>query len=113
MSFPSLEETVEATYSHHGVSCEESQQMYGNPWFHFTCQQTMPCAQEFDTSCSLIGSGEVDYFDPESFVRNFLELSDESNPLPALVSKETSKRKSITLVLDLDGRYTSIFWIYR
>lgn len=105
MSFPSLEGTVEETVSHHGGSCEEFQQVSDHSWFHHMCHQTKPFTQELDVCHSPFDSDEAVFYDPESFIRNFPELSDESSSLPALVSKETSKRKHVTLVLDLDGNF--------
>ncbi|XP_028802602.1 CTD small phosphatase-like protein 2 [Neltuma alba] len=108
MLFPSFEKTMEATDSQYGASCEESQQMSDNAWFQHMCLQTKS-AQDFEVSHCPIDSNEVDYSDPESFIKTFFDLSDESNSLPALVSKETSKKKH-TLVLDLDETLVHSTW---
>ncbi|XP_054792413.1 uncharacterized protein LOC129298049 [Prosopis cineraria] len=108
MLFPSLEKTMEATDSHYGASCEETQQMSDNTWFHYMCHQTKS-NEEFEASRCQIDSNEVDYSDPESFIKSFFDLSDESYSLPALVSKETSKKKH-TLVLDLDETLVHSTW---
>ncbi|KAI4332858.1 hypothetical protein L6164_017735 [Bauhinia variegata] len=102
MMFPFPEETVESTDSHYEGSSEEFQQISDYSWFHHMCQQSKPFSQELEVKPCQFDSDEVNYSDPESFIRNFAELSDEYDSLPALVSKETSKRKRITLVLDLD-----------
>ncbi|KDO53789.1 hypothetical protein CISIN_1g011867mg [Citrus sinensis] len=57
--------------------------------------------QEVDVNSGNVDLDEVD-FDPQLFIRNFLDLSDmDPDLLPALVPKET-ERKRVTLVLDLD-----------
>lgn len=113
--FPPLENTIElADYHYGGFSeensyggfgeenyCgglgEENQQMSDSLRFHLMTQaQAMPFMEELDVHSRQFDS---EYIDPEIFVRTLL---DESNSLPALVSEETSKRKHITLVLDLD-----------
>ncbi|KAF7824811.1 CTD small phosphatase-like protein 2 [Senna tora] len=99
--FHSLEETVDATDSPNGGSCEGPQKISDNSWFHFMCHQTKPF-QELDIDRIQFGYNDLDFLDPDSFMRNLAKVSDESEWLPALVSKETSKRKRITLVLDLD-----------
>ncbi|KAK7322495.1 hypothetical protein VNO77_25876 [Canavalia gladiata] len=100
--FPTMEDTVEAANYNYVGSCEEFLQLPDSSWFHLMCHQANPFTKELDVNFSQFDSNRVDYFDPETFVKGFLDLSDESNSLPALVSKETSQRKHVTLVLDLD-----------
>ncbi|XP_027342351.1 uncharacterized protein LOC113855085 [Abrus precatorius] len=102
LSFPSVEETIQSADYRYVGSSEECLQMSDSSWFHLMCHQAKPFTNELDVNTSQFDSDRVDYFDPETFVKSFLELSDESNSLPALVSKETSKQKRVTLVLDLD-----------
>lgn len=64
--------------------------------------QTKSCNQ------ALIDSDEPESFDPQTFIRNFLDLSNmETNLLPALLP-ETNKPNRVTLVLDLDGKTSVI-----
>lgn len=100
---PTLDDTIAAEEYHYEGSCEEFLQMPDPSWFHSMCHQAKPFSEEPD----IFDSERSDYSDPETFIKNFLAISDESNSLPALVSKETSKRKPITLVLDLDGNFLS------
>ncbi|KAI9115298.1 hypothetical protein K1719_013617 [Acacia pycnantha] len=107
--FPSAEKsTMDTTDSHYEASCEEFEHMLDNTWFPYMCHQTKS-SQEYEVSHCQIDSNEVDYSDPESFIKAFLDLSDESNSLPALVSKETSKKKH-TLALDLDETLVHSSW---
>ncbi|KAK7271554.1 hypothetical protein RJT34_27542 [Clitoria ternatea] len=101
MIFPPVQETVEVVNFNYGGSCEEFQET-PDSWFHMVCHQANPFTEENVFNSCQFDSDRVDYFDPDTFVQNFLEFSDESNTLPALVSKEASKRKNVTLVLDLD-----------
>ncbi|KAJ0101519.1 hypothetical protein Patl1_05772 [Pistacia atlantica] len=65
-------------------------------------QQIRPNDHELDVNSNSVDLNEAD-FDPQLFIRNFLDFSDmEADLLPVLVPKETSKRKHVTLVLDLD-----------
>lgn len=102
MVLPAFEETIGATNLHHGGPNEEFQQMLGSPIF-ITSHQASPFTEELHVNYSQLGSDRVDNLDQETFVKNFLESSDEANnSLPALISQETSKKKKVTLVLDLD-----------
>ncbi|TKY49813.1 CTD small phosphatase protein 2 [Spatholobus suberectus] len=102
MLFPSVAETIGAADYHYGGSYEGFQHMSDSSWFNLMCHQANLFTEELHVNSSQLGSDRVDYFDQETFVKNFLELSDEANSLPALVSQETSKKKNVTLVLDLD-----------
>ena len=100
---PTLANTVDAASYQYAGSCEVFQEPVPDPsWFNFICHQAKPLIEVSDARSCQLDSERVDYTDPETFIKNFLEVSEESNLLPALVSKETSKRKHVTLVLDLD-----------
>ncbi|KAL5733771.1 hypothetical protein ACOSQ2_033463 [Xanthoceras sorbifolium] len=102
MELPALEETVEAVNTHFGRSCEELVKNSSCSWFNLVNHQIKPYDEELDVDSSRVEPDEAD-FDPQMFIRNFLNLSDlGSDLLPALIPNETSKRKRITLVLDLD-----------
>ncbi|KAK9265806.1 hypothetical protein L1049_003412 [Liquidambar formosana] len=103
MMLPSLEETVETINTRYAGSCEEVLMNSDDSWFHLVTHQIKPGNQELDVNPTHLDSDEADSFDPHLFIRNFPDLSDVGpNLLPALFPKETSKRKGITLVLDLD-----------
>lgn len=99
---PALENTIEPANFHYVESSEEFQPAPDSSWFDFICHQAKPLTEELHARSSQLDSERVESIDHETFIKNFLELSDECNSLPALVSKETSKRKDVTLVLDLD-----------
>ncbi|XP_057980966.1 uncharacterized protein LOC131166435 isoform X3 [Malania oleifera] len=101
MMLPSLEETVETVNTHYSGSCGEFLMNSDDSWFYLLSHQSKPCDQELDVNASAIDSDEVDCFDPQLFIRNFPDLSEGPNWLPALSPRET-KKKQITLVLDLD-----------
>ncbi|TXG49257.1 hypothetical protein EZV62_025132 [Acer yangbiense] len=99
MELPALEETVEAVNSHIARSCEELVKNSDCSSFHLVNHQIKPYDEEIDVNSSRVEPDEAD-FDPQLFIRNFLNLSDLGSDL--LPPNETSIRKRITLVLDLD-----------
>ncbi|XP_031265859.1 probable phosphatase PSR2 isoform X1 [Pistacia vera] len=103
MNLPALEEEpVEKKNIHFHGSCEELSEPSEYSWFHPVSQQIRPNDHELDVNSNSVDLNEAD-FDPQLFIRNFLDFSDmEADLLPVLVPKETSKRKHVTLVLDLD-----------
>lgn len=104
LELPALEETLEAVNTRFASSCEELVKNSDCSWFHLVNQQIKPYDKNFDVNSSHVEPDEAE-FDPQLFIRNFLNLSDQgSDLLPALVPNETSERKLITLVLDLDGK---------
>lgn len=112
MKLPALEETTELVNVHFAGSCEELSKSSDNSNSRLVSHQIKPCDQEADVNLGNIESDEVD-FDPQSFIRNFLDLSDMGpDLLPAPVPKETSNRNRITLVLDLDGKRIFLFWYF-
>ncbi|KAK4756126.1 hypothetical protein SAY87_009883 [Trapa incisa] len=71
-------------------------------WFHLVAHQAKPSNQAPCISRPF-NLDETDSLDGNMFIRSILDLSDlESSSLPALLPKETCKKKSVTLVLDLD-----------
>jgi hypothetical protein len=114
--FSTLEDTTEAANYQYVGSCEEFQEpMLDSSCFNLICHQAKPPTEELDARSFQFDSERVDYTDPETFIKNLLEVSDKSNLLPALVSKETSKKNDITLVLDLDGNSSlsaDVFYFY-
>ncbi|KAF8413617.1 hypothetical protein HHK36_001609 [Tetracentron sinense] len=102
MILPFLEETVETSTTHIAKSCEEAMMNSDDSCLYFAIHQMKSCNQEPDVNPLSVDSNEADWFDPHLFIRN-LPLSDVvPNFPPVLLPKETRKRKSITVVLDLD-----------
>lgn len=99
MKLPALKEKAEMVDMNSAGSCQEltKNSDYSQSFLvsHYD--------QEVDVNSGNVDLDEVD-FDPQLFIRNFLDLSDvDPDLLPALVPKET-ERKRVTLVLDLDGK---------
>lgn len=113
MKLPALEEEpVEKENIHFHGSCEELSETSIYSWFHPVSQQIKPTDHELDVNSNSVDLNEAD-FDPQLFIRNFLDFSDmEADLLPVLVPKESSKRKDVTLVLDLDGKRIA-FLVFR
>ncbi|KAK2634527.1 hypothetical protein Ddye_029319 [Dipteronia dyeriana] len=99
MELPALEETVEAVNSHIVRSCEELVKNSDCSSIHLVNHQIKPYDDEIYVNSNSVEPDEAD-FDPQLFIRNFLNLSDLGSDL--LPPNETSIRKRITLVLDLD-----------
>lgn len=100
MILPSLEETTKANILDDVGTCQEALITQDNASFYLAIDRMRSCNQESDINSD---SDQVDEFDPHSFIRNLSELSDVvSSFRPSMVPKETQKKKSVTLVLDLD-----------
>ncbi|KAG5034897.1 hypothetical protein AAZX31_04G120200 [Glycine max] len=103
MEYPTLKETIGAADFTFGGSSIGFQQTSDSSWVnHLMCHQAIPFTEELSVISSEISSDRVDYWDQETFIKGVLELADDANSLPALLINETSKRKKVTLVLDLD-----------
>lgn len=107
LGLPTLEETLEAVNTRFAKSCEELVRHTDYSLFRRVVNQQIKHSDEekIDDPKSHVESDETN-FDPQLFIRNFLNLSDqESDMLPALIPNETSTGKRVTLVLDLDGKF--------
>ncbi|XP_026404640.1 uncharacterized protein LOC113299768 isoform X1 [Papaver somniferum] len=108
MILPFLEETGETTNIFDKRACEEEEQEASinsdDSCLYLAIHQLKSCDEQSNfNSHSVVGVDEVDCFDPHLFLRNLPDLSDVVPSVwPLLLPKETRKRKSITLVLDLD-----------
>lgn len=104
MILPFLEETAEISNSHVGDSCELGMMNSNDAGLYLAIQQMGPCDQEPEAIChSFDPTDAVDDSDLNMYIRNVADLSDVVPALsPALLPKETRKRKPVTLVLDLD-----------
>uniref|UniRef100_A0A6N2M6U5 FCP1 homology domain-containing protein n=1 Tax=Salix viminalis TaxID=40686 RepID=A0A6N2M6U5_SALVM len=100
MMLPFLEETAKVSYSDDMNSCEEAMIDSDNSSLYLAINQIRSCDQESELN---IDSDQAEDFDPLFFIKNLPELSDVvSNFRPSIHPKESCRRKSITLVLDLD-----------
>ena len=102
MVLPFLEDTVNANDINDVNLHEEATMIQNNTGLCLAIDQMRSCIQESDVNSD---SDQADDFDPQSFIKNFPELSDVvSSFQPAMVPKEAWRRNPITLVLDLDGK---------
>ncbi|KAM1561787.1 hypothetical protein ACFX1Z_004872 [Malus domestica] len=103
MVLPFLEDTIRSSnfYTNDDKSCEEAMVDTNCAGMYLGIGQISPCNQETVVNSS--DSDQAEYFDPQLFIKNLPELSDVvSNYQPNILPEEASKRKSVTLVLDLD-----------
>ncbi|XP_021595631.1 CTD small phosphatase-like protein 2 isoform X1 [Manihot esculenta] len=97
---PFLEDTAKVSDSTDTISCEERTIDQDNASLYLAINQIRSCNQESDLNTD---SDQIEDFDPQFFIKNLPELSDvESNFRPTLSTKESWRKKSTTLVLDLD-----------
>lgn len=88
------------------VPHEEATGVQENASFYSACQ-IKSCSEDTDFKSDL---DKTDCFNPQLFIKSLPELSDvESIDLSAQIPKQSQQRKSVTLVLDLDGKKLSIF----
>ncbi|KAJ7014181.1 hypothetical protein NC653_003709 [Populus alba x Populus x berolinensis] len=100
MILPFLEDTAKMSDSDDKKSCEEAMIDSDNSSLYLAINQIRSCDQESDLN---IDSDQAEDFDPQLFIKNLPELSDVvSNFLPSIHPKESCRRRSVTLVLDLD-----------
>eukprot|EP00258_Populus_trichocarpa_P051195 XP_024467214.1 uncharacterized protein LOC18095283 isoform X1 [Populus trichocarpa] len=100
MILPFLEDTAKMSDSDDMKSCEEATIDSDNSSLYLAINQIRSCDRESDLN---IDSDQAEDFDPQFFIKNLPELSDVvSNFLPSIHPKESCRRKSVTLVLDLD-----------
>lgn len=105
MVLPFLEDTVRNSNSNiiDEKLCQEAVMDTDQAGLYLEIGQVRPCQQETVVNSS--DSDQAECFDPQLFIKNLPELSDVvSNFQPNILPEEASKRKSITLVLDLDGK---------
>ena len=104
MTLPFLEDTGEARSIYSPTSCEEAMVGLDNSSLYLEIHQMRSCNQESEfNSCS--DQDQAECFDPHLFIRNLPDLSDMvPHSRPTILPKETRKEKTITLVLDLDGK---------
>jgi CTD small phosphatase-like protein 2 len=107
MVLPFLKDTAKVSDSNDMKSSEEAMIDSDNSGLYLAINQIRSCDQESDL---ITDSDQAEDFDPQFFIRNLPELSDVvSNFRPSISPKEPCRRKSITLVLDLDGKKIMLF----
>lgn len=103
MVLPLLEDSIRNSSSSDDKQCEQVISNSDNSSLYLAIHQMRSCDQE--TAVNSCDSDQSECFDPQSFIRNLPELSDvvsnfQANEFP----KDMSKKKLVTLVLDLDGK---------
>ncbi|XP_058760037.1 uncharacterized protein LOC131633334 isoform X2 [Vicia villosa] len=82
------------------MSCGEGAVVRESASLYSAIAQIRSCNQESDVKDDL---DKEECFDPQSFIKSLPELSEvELNDQPTLFPKQSPRRKSVTLVLDLD-----------
>ncbi|KAI4298209.1 hypothetical protein L6164_031795 [Bauhinia variegata] len=100
MVLPALEDDVKNGSTSDVRPCEEVMTVRENTGLYSAMSQIRSSNQESD---ALINLDKAECFDPQSYIKNLPELSaEESNFQPTVPPKESQRRKSVTLVLDLD-----------
>ncbi|XP_043702151.1 uncharacterized protein LOC122652472 [Telopea speciosissima] len=103
MIVPFLEETAGPSNAPDGKVCEEVVTNSDDSCLYLAIHQMKSCDQEPDVNSHYVDLDEGDSFEPHLFTKNLHDLSDVVTSFrPMLLPKETRKRKSVTLVLDLD-----------
>ena len=107
MVLPALEDDAKSDNTSNIRSCEEVIMVPENVSLYSAIGQIRSCNQGSDL---IIDSYKAESFDPQSFIKNLPELSDiESDSKLGVTTKASQRRKSVTLVLDLDGKKLSMF----
>ncbi|XP_031477280.1 uncharacterized protein LOC116248558 [Nymphaea colorata] len=103
MILPFLEETAENNNFDYAGSVEDAMLNSDDGCLFLAIHQGKPSQQKLGYKSSYEDLDDTEYFDPQLFIGNSLEIS-EAVPsyLPILMPKQSRKRKPITLVLDLD-----------
>ncbi|XP_050146792.1 uncharacterized protein LOC126622169 isoform X1 [Malus sylvestris] len=103
MMLPFLEDTIRSSNfnTNDDKSCEEAMIDTNCAEMYLGIGQMSPC--NLETVVNPSDSNQAESFDPQLFIKNLPELSEVvSNYQPNILPEEASKRKSVTLVLDLD-----------
>jgi CTD small phosphatase-like protein 2 len=105
MILPTCEDDAKVGCITDTMSCEEAIMVHESASLYSAIAQIRSCNQESDVKGDL---DKAECFDPQSFIKNLPELSEvELNGQPTLIPKQSPRRKTVTLVLDLDGKKLS------
>ncbi|KAL5772049.1 hypothetical protein ACOSQ2_011973 [Xanthoceras sorbifolium] len=100
MILPFLEDTAKSSDTNAVKLPEEATMDPDNASLYLAIEQMKSFNQESDVNYDF---NQAEHFDPQVFLKNLPELSDVvTNFQPAVLPKETQRRKAVTLVLDLD-----------
>ncbi|WJX25051.1 hypothetical protein P8452_14128 [Trifolium repens] len=100
MILPTCEDDAKVGCITDTMSCEEAIMVHESASLYSAIAQIRSCNQESDVKGDL---DKAECFDPQSFIKNLPELSEvELNGQPTLIPKQSPRRKTVTLVLDLD-----------
>ncbi|KAL3522630.1 hypothetical protein ACH5RR_015464 [Cinchona calisaya] len=101
MAMPYLKSAVENGFVHDNRTCEDTIADSSDSSLYLAIHQLRSCNQESDLNIS--DADQPESFDPHMFIRNLPDLPDLASDLrPTILSKDSKKPKSVTLVLDLD-----------
>ncbi|XP_061351793.1 uncharacterized protein LOC133296749 [Gastrolobium bilobum] len=100
MILPALEDDFKVDSTSDIITYEEAMMVRESASLYSAMAQIKSCNQVSDVKND---SDKTECFDPQSFIKNLPELSEvELNGQPTLTPKQSPRRKSVTLVLDLD-----------
>ncbi|KAJ4703779.1 CTD small phosphatase-like protein 2 [Melia azedarach] len=99
MMLPFLEDTAKSGNTNDVKSHEVATMEPDNGSLYLAINQMKSFNQESEVKAN---SDQAEHFDPQLLIKYLPELSDASNFQPTPSAKETQRRKSVTLVLDLD-----------
>lgn len=99
MMLPFLEDTAKSSNTIDVKSHEVASIEQDNGSLYLAINQMKSFNQESDVNAN---SDQAQHFDPQFFIKYLPELSDIANFRPTASPKETQRRKSVTLALDLD-----------
>lgn len=103
--FPFLEEHLDAGNDFDGRPQDETVTEADNSSLYTAIQQLRSCNQEAHLDTYV--DQEYECFDPQMYIRSLPDQSDVPfTLLENLVTNEKQNNKQITLVLDLDGKFT-------
>ncbi|CAN6443949.1 unnamed protein product [Victoria cruziana] len=103
MILPFLEESAENNNADYAGPIEDAMLNSDDGCLFLAIHQAKSSQQKLSYKGSYEDLDDTDYFDPQLFIGNSLEISDAvPSYLPILLPKQTRKRKPMTLVLDLD-----------
>lgn len=111
MILPFLEDTTKISEANDIKRHEEATIDQENASLYLAIEQMKPFHQESDVDYD-ISPAAAEHFDPQIFMKNLPELSNVvSDFQPTVLPEESQRRKAVTLVLDLDGKfcYHSLF----
>lgn len=110
MLLPFLD-TVEKSNTQDAKSSEETLMESDASGLYLAIEQLKSCNEDSDANLNS-DSDQAECYDPHNIINDLPDLSDASTFRPSISPKEMCKKKSITLVLDLDGKKMCFFFIF-